>query len=95
MTQISLREAIERYGNSLIVAGTGAVEKKGRVGEVQVIFDASKMVRVNQLLQHLRGQRVKGAFKRSRPSVGIELCLGRHEIIMSLLPHLDHCLALL
>ena len=36
MTQVSLREAIERYGSNSAIAGTGAIEKNGRVGEVRV-----------------------------------------------------------
>ena len=51
MTQISLREAIERYGSDLIIAATGAIEKKGRSGEVRVIFDASNGVLVNRLIR--------------------------------------------
>ena len=51
MTQISLREAIERYGEDLVIAATGAIEKKGRVGEVRVIFDASNGVQVNRAIR--------------------------------------------
>ena len=44
MTQISLREAIERYGAELIIAATGAIEKKSHSGEIRVVFDATNGV---------------------------------------------------
>ena len=44
MTQISLRAATERYGIELIIAATGAIEKKGRSGEIRVVFDATNCV---------------------------------------------------
>ena len=48
MTRTTLGEAIVRFGQRLTIAATGAIEKKGREGEVRVIFDASNGVFVNQ-----------------------------------------------
>ena len=47
MMRMTLREAIARFGDSLLITATGAIEKKGREGEVRVIFDASRGVLVN------------------------------------------------
>ena len=47
MLRLTLQEAIERFGAELLITATGAIEKKGRVGEVRVIFDASRGVLVN------------------------------------------------
>ncbi|MDE0916488.1 MAG: hypothetical protein OSB57_15045 [Planctomycetota bacterium] len=47
MQRMSLEEAITKFGEDLMITATGAIEKKGREGEVRVIFDASHGVWVN------------------------------------------------
>ena len=47
MLTMTLDEAIERFGEALLITATGAIEKKGKAGEVRVIFDASHGVLVN------------------------------------------------
>mgnify|MGYP003330176764 CR=1 FL=1 len=47
MSRTTLREALEEYGDNLSIAATGAIEKKGKAGEVRVIFDGSRGVLVN------------------------------------------------
>ena len=51
MTQMTLRDAIAKYGSNLTIAATGAIEKKGRAGEVRVIFDASNGVWINMVIR--------------------------------------------
>ena len=51
MIQMSLREAIRRFGKDLIITATGAIEKKGKRGEVRVIFDATNGVLVNLFIR--------------------------------------------
>ena len=51
MIQMTLREAIARFGKDLIITATGAIEKKGRQGEVRVIFDATNGVLVNLFIR--------------------------------------------
>ena len=51
MTRMTLREAIATYGDNLVIAATGAIEKKGRAGEVRVIFDASNGVLINMMIR--------------------------------------------
>ena len=41
MSRLTLREALQEYGDDLSIAATGAIEKKGRTDEVRVIFDGS------------------------------------------------------
>ena len=41
MLHLTLHEAIERFALDLIIAAKGAIEKKGREGEVRVVFDVS------------------------------------------------------
>ena len=41
MSRQTLREALEEYGAELMIAATGAIEKKGRTDEVRVIYDGS------------------------------------------------------
>ena len=47
MVQMTLEEALERYGADLIIAATGAIAKKSSDGEVQVIFDGLNGVLLN------------------------------------------------
>ena len=47
MVRMTLDEAIARFGDALLITATGAIEKKGKAGEVRVIFDASHGVLVN------------------------------------------------
>ena len=47
MRRTTLREALTRWGDQLRIAGTGAIAKKGGVGEVRVIFDGSNGILVN------------------------------------------------
>ena len=49
MCKISLGEAIDRYGESLTIAATGAIAKKGTGpgGEVRVIYDGTNGVFLN------------------------------------------------
>ena len=49
MIEMSLEEAIEAYGDTLLLAGTGAITKKGQGpgGEVRVIFDGTRGVFLN------------------------------------------------
>ena len=42
MSRTTLREALKIYGADLMIAATGAIEKKGRTDEVRVIFDGSR-----------------------------------------------------
>ena len=51
MIRMTLREAIERFGADLILAATGAIEKKGRAGEVRVVFDAFNGVLINMSIR--------------------------------------------
>ena len=51
MEETTLGQAIERFGRALVIAATGAIEKKGRTGEVRVIFDASNGVRINYYIR--------------------------------------------
>lgn len=50
MIQMSLRDAIRRFGKDFTITATDAIEKKGRQGEVRVIFDATNGVMVNLLI---------------------------------------------
>ena len=47
MSRLTLREALQEYGDDLSIAATGAIEKKGRTDEVRVIFDGSHGVTLN------------------------------------------------
>ena len=49
MTVMSLREAIELYGEELLIAATGAIPKEGHGpdGDVRVIYDGSHGVFLN------------------------------------------------
>ena len=47
MRRTTLKEALARWGDQLRIAGTGAIAKKGGVGEVRVIFDGSNGILVN------------------------------------------------
>ena len=51
MEETTLGQAIERFGKALVIAAIGAIEEKGRTGEVHVIFDASNGVRVNYYIR--------------------------------------------
>ena len=47
MTRMTVREAMETFGDTLNIASTGAISKKGRTDEVRVIFDGSHSVDLN------------------------------------------------
>ena len=49
MTKMALGEALELYGDNLVIAATGAIAKKGTVpgGEVRVIYDGTDGVFLN------------------------------------------------
>ena len=47
MSRMSLREAIERYGDTPSIAATGAIAKKGRADDVWVIFDGTHGIDLN------------------------------------------------
>ena len=47
MEAISLGEALERFGEHLLIAATGAIAEKGSTGEVRVIYDATNWLFVN------------------------------------------------
>ena len=49
MTKMALGEALELYGDNLVIAATGAIAKKGTVpgGEVRVIYDGTNGVFLN------------------------------------------------
>ena len=53
MTVMSLRDAIELYGEELLIAATGAIAKKGQGpdGDVRVIYDGSHGVFLNLGIQ--------------------------------------------
>ena len=48
LVRMSLGEALDRYGNDLLIAATGAIAKKGPGGDVRIIFDASNGCHLNQ-----------------------------------------------
>ena len=41
MVQMTVRDALEEWGEDLVIAATGAIAKKGKEGEVRVIYDGS------------------------------------------------------
>ena len=43
----TLREALETYGENLVVAAAGAIAKKGGGDEVRVIYDGTNGVILN------------------------------------------------
>ena len=47
MISMTLEQAIDTYGEDLLIAGTGAIAKKGRTDEVRVIFDGSHGIDLN------------------------------------------------
>ena len=47
MMQMSLRQALQEYGDNLTIAATGAIEKKGKTDEVRVIYDGSNRIPLN------------------------------------------------
>ena len=47
MKQFPRRDALDDYCESLTIAATGAIEKKGRTDEVRVIFDGSNRIPLN------------------------------------------------
>ena len=47
MVETTLEAALEEYGDSLLLAATGAIAKKGPGGEVRVIFDGTNGVFLN------------------------------------------------
>ena len=47
MTTMTLREAMKEYGDSLNIAATAAIEKKGRTDEVRVLYDGTNGIDLN------------------------------------------------
>ena len=47
MCRTTVRKALEEYGDDLVIAATGAIAKKGKEGEVRVIYDGSHGVTTN------------------------------------------------
>ena len=47
MMRMPLGRAIDLFGNTLVLAATAAIEKKGKEGEVRVVFDGTHGVLVN------------------------------------------------
>ena len=47
MARMKLRDALAEFGEDLMIAATGAIEKKGRTDEVRVIFDGSHGITLN------------------------------------------------
>ena len=39
MVQMTVRDALEEWGEDLVIAATGAIAMKGKEGEVRVIYD--------------------------------------------------------
>ena len=51
MKKVRLKEALKTFGSQLCIAAIGAIEKKGRTGEVRVIHDASHGVLLNHVIR--------------------------------------------
>ena len=51
MQTMTLGDALKRYGDDLLIAGIGAIEKKGNTEEVRVIFDATHGVLLNFVIR--------------------------------------------
>ena len=47
MVQMRVKEALERWGQDLVIAATGAIAKKGKGGEVRVIYDGFNGITTN------------------------------------------------
>ena len=53
MERITLGEALERYAETLVIAATGAIAKKGAEpgGDIRVIFDGTNLVYLNLVIR--------------------------------------------
>ena len=47
MRQMTVADAIREWGPELVIAATGAIAKKGKEGEVRVIYDGSNGIKTN------------------------------------------------
>ena len=47
MTDMSLRQALSKYGDSLNLTSTAAIAKKGRTDEVRVLYDGTHGLDLN------------------------------------------------
>ena len=47
MERMTLGDALDEFGEDLLIAATGAIAKKGSTGEVRVIYDGTNGIFLN------------------------------------------------
>ena len=47
MVQMTVKDALEKWGEDLVIAATGAIAEKGKEGEVRMIYDGSNGITTN------------------------------------------------